>query len=105
MKTLLIVSSCVAAVAATILITGSHRAIAASGLSGIPVGKSCTVQFRRDALGAANSVPIGPMTGSINGAETSVSGTLKTIMDEWIILDRGGKNIWVPKTVVLSLQF
>ena len=44
------------------------------------------------------------MTGSINGAETSISGTLKHTSDEWVVLDRGGKDVWVSKSVILLIQ-
>src|SRR5438876_9984327 len=42
-----------------------------------PLGKNCTVQFRRDALGAASISPVPPLTGSCNGAETAIGGKLK----------------------------
>jgi hypothetical protein len=34
-----------------------------------PLGEYCTVQFRRDALGAGSNLPVPPTTGSINNAE------------------------------------
>src|SRR5262245_53890244 len=95
MKTLLTTIACLAAFAATLLLTGCDSAPAA-GSSSRPIGKTCTVQFRRDALGAAASLPVPPMTGSINGADTAISGTLKSTSDDWVVLDSGGKEIWVP---------
>jgi hypothetical protein len=103
MKTLLTTLACLAALAAALLITGCERAIAAG--SSPPTGKRCTIQFRRDALGAAASLPVGPMTGNINGAETAISGTLKTTSGEWVVLDLSGREIWVSKTVILLIQF
>jgi hypothetical protein len=69
-----------------------------------PIGKNCNVQFRRDALGAAASLPVSPLTSSINGATTSVSGKLKAVSKDWIILERGNEEIWIPKGVVLLIQ-
>jgi hypothetical protein len=92
-----------AAFAAALLVTGCDQATAA-GFSSPPVGKPCTIQFRRDALGAAG-LPVSPMTGNINGAETAITGTLKSTSGEWVVLDRGGKEVWVSKTVILLIQF
>ncbi len=69
------------------------------------VGEQCTVQFRRDALGAATELPISPLTNSTNGAETSVSGTLVSADDRWVVLDRGdGDELWIPTSNVLLLR-
>jgi hypothetical protein len=70
-----------------------------------PLGKNCTVQFRRDALGAAATSPIPPLTGSFNGAETAIGGKLKNVTSEWIVIERAGSELWIPKRSVLLLQF
>ena len=70
-----------------------------------PIGKACTVQLRRDALGAASPNPIPPLTDMHNGAETSVGGKLKSVTPEWIVLDRTGHELWIPKSSVLLVQF
>ena len=93
-----------AALAGALLATGCDRAQAA-GFSNPPNGRQCTVQFRRDALGAAANLPISPLTDGINGADTTVAGILKHTSDEWVILDRGGKEIWIPKSVILLMHF
>jgi hypothetical protein len=92
-----------AAFAAALFVTGCDKATAA-GFSSPPVGKACTIQFRRDTLGAAG-LPVSPMTGNINGAETAISGTLKSTSGEWVVLDCGGKEVWVSKTVILLIKF
>ena len=69
--------------------TGCNSAVASS--TGPQRGVQCTVQFRRDALGAAASLPISPMTGGINGADTALSGKLIGTTDEWIILESRGE--------------
>jgi hypothetical protein len=70
-----------------------------------PLGKNITVQFKRDALGAAASSPVPPMSGMHNGAETSIAGTLKNVTPEWIVLDRNGSETWIPKTAILLLHY
>jgi hypothetical protein len=70
-----------------------------------PLGKNCTVQFRRDALGAASTNPVPPLTGSFNGAETAIGGKLKNVTSEWIVIERAGSELWIPRRSVLLLQF
>lgn len=69
-----------------------------------PIGATCKIQLRRDALGAGAAGPIPPRTDVFNGAETSVGGILKQFTTEWIVLDVGGKEVWIPKTVVLLIE-
>lgn len=104
MKILLTTLACLTALAAMLSFTGCDRATAAD-FGNPPLGKQCTIQFRRDALGAAASLPVSPLTGNINGADTTISGTLKSTRGEWIVLDRGGQEIWVSKAAVLLIQF
>jgi hypothetical protein len=70
-----------------------------------PLGRNCTVQFRRDALGTASANPIPPLTGSHNGAETAIGGKLKNVTAEWIVIERAGSELWIPKSSVLLLQY
>jgi RNase P/RNase MRP subunit p29 len=44
------------------------------------------------------------MTGGINGAYTSISGTLKRVTAEWVVIEQNGDEISVPKSVVLLIQ-
>jgi hypothetical protein len=99
MKNHLATIVCFATVSITMLLAGCD-----SGPTP-PVGKSCTIQFRRDALGAAASVPVSPMTDNINGADTCISGTLKRTEGNWLVLDRGGAEVWVSKTAVLLIKY
>jgi len=100
MKSLLITLVCITATVATVSLTGCDRAIAAESS-----GKPCTVQFRRDALGAAASLPVPPMTAQINGADTSISCTYKSTRDDWVIVNHAGKEVRVPKSVILLIEF
>jgi hypothetical protein len=90
---------CLATVSITMLLTGCDSKPTP------PAGKSCTIQFRRDALGTASSNPVPPMTDNMNGANTSISGTLKSTAGDWVVLDQGGREVWVPKTAVLLIKY
>ena len=72
------------------------------GLSLEP-GKTCTIQFRRDALGTASALPVSPFTESINGAVTCVSGTFKRTAGHWIVIEQNGTEVWIPESVVLAI--
>jgi hypothetical protein len=90
---------CLATISITMLLAGCD-----SGPTP-PAGKSCTIQFRRDALGAAATVPVPPMTDNINGADTSISGLLKSTAGDWVVLDHGGSEVWVPKAAILLIKY
>lgn len=70
----------------------------------LETGKACTVQFRRDALGAAANLPVSPTTHSINGAATCVMGTLKRATGEWVVIEKNAKEIWIPRSVILLIE-
>jgi hypothetical protein len=69
-----------------------------------PAGEYVTVQFRRDALGSAHTLPISPITGSINGAKVCLSGELVSVNGEWIVLEHNEQEFWIPKHAVLLIQ-
>ena len=70
------------------------------------IGKGCTVQFRRDALGAAADIPVSPTTGEINGASVTVAGTLSQVSDRWVVIrDHKGGEFVVARESVLMLEF
>jgi hypothetical protein len=104
MKALLTTLACIATMIAALSLTGCDHATAADRPASSS-GKSCTVQFRRDALGAASSLPISPMTGGINGADTAISCTYKSTREDWVIVERAGKELWIPKSVILLIEF
>lgn len=58
-------------------------------------------------MGAAASSPVYPMTDSINGANVSISGILKSASGEWIVLEVTDHSItsdlWIPKASVLLI--
>lgn len=104
MKSLLFALGSLSLLAVPLFVTGCNDAQAASEASSPPLGRSCTVQFRRDALGAAAALPVPPTTDSINGSETSISGTLRMATEEWVVVHTG-KEIWIPKSVVLLIKY
>ncbi len=72
-------------------------------IEGPTPGSIVTLQFRRDALGAAAQLPVSPTTNGINGAQVSITGQLVTIAEDWIALELKGKRHWVPRETVLML--
>ncbi len=68
-------------------------------------GAYCTVQFRRDALGASANLPISPTTGSINGARVCITGKFSKMNEDWVILTEGDSGeIWIPRSVILLIK-
>ncbi len=70
-------------------------------------GAICTVQFRRDALGASVSLPISPTTDNINGAQLSINGNFSRMDDSWVVLtafQNDKEEIWIPHSVILFIK-
>jgi len=78
----------------------------------LPIGKDVIVQFDRSVLGAGANLPIPPTTGSINGADTALSGKLIFISKNWLQLEvrtsqrseTDIKTFWIPRSKVLLIQ-
>jgi hypothetical protein len=70
----------------------------------LEVGKFCTIQFRRDALGAAATTTIPPMIDTFNGADTNIQGKFKRATKGWIVIEHAGGEIWIPESVVLLIK-
>lgn len=87
-----------ALVAVTILLSGCGRP------GQPPTGKNVTVQFRRDALGSAHTLPISPTTDSQNGAKVSLQGKLIKVNEEWVVLEYQKKKHWIPRDAVLLIR-
>src|SRR5438874_708324 len=64
------------------------------------VGGMCTVQFQRNALGAAGN-PISPTTGNFNGSEVQITGKLLRVNSGWICLGIDQAEYFIPKEVIL----
>jgi len=79
-------------------------------------GTICTVQFRRDVLGAARDLPIGPTVANTNGAIVTLRGELIAVNREAILLDQVNdqyiendvprmKRFWIPKSSILTIEY
>lgn len=68
------------------------------------IGENYTIQFRRDALGTAATLPVAPTTMSINGAETSVYGVLAELNEEWVVILGERSVFWIPRSSVLLIE-
>jgi hypothetical protein len=68
------------------------------------IGKTCTVQFKRNSLGSGAALPVSPMTDNINGADVALSGTLQTVEDHAIIVVSGNKTCWIPRDSILLIE-
>jgi hypothetical protein len=104
MKALFITMSWIIAIVVTTSLTGCVHATAADRSASTPA-RICTVQFRRDALGAAATLPISPTAQGINGADTAITGSYKATRKGWVIVERDGRELWIPKSVILSIEF
>jgi len=108
MKTFVLAVGMVLAVAGMLLTAGCEQRAEAAPTGGRLAqmhNKTCTVQFRRDALGAARDLPVSPMTGGINGATVAVVGKLRSFDEEWLAVDTEKDGVvFIPKEVVLLVQ-
>jgi len=68
-----------------------------------PTGKQVTVQFRRDALGSGGGMAIPPTTTVMNGANVSLSGQLREVHPEWVVLHDKGNDYWIQRESVLLI--
>ena len=95
--------ACVFALTVTLLVLPGH-ALASTGANAPVVGANCTIQFRRDALGAASSGPVPPLTDNHNGADTCLAGKLKSLNSEWVVIEHGTEDLWIARSVVLLIR-
>lgn len=66
-----------------------------------PVGKRVTVHLRRDALGLDNSFAASPVLDKYGNTEISLTGTLESLSDDWLVLDLNTGKYWVAREMVL----
>ena len=109
MKTFAFVFGIVAVVAALVVTTGCEQRLEAAAPAGARLSqmhsRTVTVQFRRDALGTANTVPTSPLISGVNGGQVAVVGKLRSFDDAWLALEtENGQVLFIPKEVVLLVQ-
>ena len=68
------------------------------------IGKTVRVQFRRDALGAATTLPISPTTVVEAPLIDPVVGTLTIVESDAIVVDVDNRPKWVPREVILFVE-
>ncbi|MDF1797932.1 MAG: hypothetical protein P1V81_02045 [Planctomycetota bacterium] len=68
-------------------------------------GERCTVQLRRDYLGAETSLPIPPTTDVFNGAQVSIEGRLEEVGHYGLLLRSDGRDLWIPMEAILLVDF
>ncbi|MDZ4861380.1 MAG: hypothetical protein SGI88_20595 [Candidatus Hydrogenedentes bacterium] len=67
-----------------------------------PSNKPCTVQLKRDLLGLHSPTL---MTSLQGGNNQSVSGTLETLGDDYVVVKQAkGAEVWIPRDVVLLIE-
>lgn len=105
MKTTVMLLTLISAIALSAVISGCTESKAAPTSYGTLVGAPCKIQFKRDLLGGNTALPIGPETDGINGAQLSLNGKFVRFHEDWIVLDGGNGEVWVPRNVVLLMKF
>jgi hypothetical protein len=66
------------------------------------IGRVCSIHFRRDALGLPTP---GPQSEWLPSKVSTAMGVLVKVSDEWLVLDSGGNTRWIPRNVVLEIEF
>jgi hypothetical protein len=98
----------IALVVGGLAVAGYHR-YASAGIApdshvALTQGAHCTVQFRRDALGAGASTPFSPTWEGYNGAELCLKGDLATIDADWVAIDlKDRSRCWIAKSSILTI--
>jgi hypothetical protein len=67
------------------------------------IGRTCTVQFKRNVLGLAD-YPIAPTIDAINNVAVTVAGTLKAVRDNGILIESGTEKYWIPMDSILLIE-
>ncbi len=104
MKALFAAFVCLTLAATALSLSGCSKATGADS-SITSGGRPCTVQFRPDALGAAAGSPASPRTALMNGVDTTIHCTFKSTRENWVVVGRDHKEVWIPKNVILFIQF
>jgi hypothetical protein len=67
-------------------------------------GKKATVHFRRDYLAGEPFLPLSPIVDSTRGQEIAVSGTLRDVNDNFVVLEGPRSMYYIPRKNVLVLE-
>ena len=77
----------------------------ATTLYGPPLGRPCRVQLRRDTMGVAAPAAIGVLGETLPGKAVQLTGTIDRLTPEWLVLRAEGRNYWIPREMVLLIEF
>ena len=66
-----------------------------------PLGKRVTVHLRKDSLGMANSYGSSPVLESAGNVELSLTGILKHLNQDWLMLELNTGNYWIARDSIL----
>jgi hypothetical protein len=105
MKKLIMTSGAAALILAAIIFLPKERATAQARVSSTqpPTDTSCIVQLRRDALGGSLGVVVPPLTTSVGGSDISLSGRIRVLNSEWLLLDSPRGEVWIPRSAILLI--
>ncbi len=69
------------------------------------IGRVCKVQFRRAALGQAAPAPVAPTGVGPGGRAVHLSGTVRSISDGWLVLERdSATSYWIAQSSILLIE-
>lgn len=75
------------------------RAAVAADNPGFEAGASIRVYFRGDAAGQAVQSYINSVSNN-----ASVSGMVKSIDDQWLVISSGERTLYIPRPVILMIE-
>lgn len=87
-------------------VAASERTMLEVRPSALRPGSAVTIHLRRDWLGMAADVPMGPGFNGIGGREARVGGTVKSADERFVVLSAEGDapERWVPVEAVLMID-
>jgi len=86
------VPGCLLAAAALLIGAGCNNPSSNTNEETSVVGRNATIEFK----------PV--MTGGDTSVHKQRSGRLVKVNSQWVVMDEGGAEIWVPKEMVLEIR-
>lgn len=84
---------------------GNNGGAAARPLLKKQIGEACTVQLRRESLGAAGELLSSPTSMTVNGADLAVRGRLTAYSTDGALINDGAHDFWIPASSILLISF
>lgn len=103
-----IVVAVAAAVAGIWVVTAQPSDARTSGVGSLAdttlvLGREVTILPRRDTIGMAAEQPPGLLATEVSGRRLAVTGTLRAVEAEWLIVESDGKMVWVARDAILAI--